>query len=278
MEIEKSIKNECKRRGLSDRTAETYCYCVAKFLEYISKEIKFIKTCDVKEFIDYLVNKNAAGNTLNVYVNALKFFFEEILRRKVTINVKYSKRPKTLPTFLTKQETVSLIRAIGNPKHRLMIELLYSAGLRLSELINLKVKDLEFESNNGWVRRGKGNKDRRFIIAIALKNRLMDHLAINKLTNEDYLFHGWNEQISRRTIQEILRHAAKKAGISKNVHPHTLRHSFATHLIENGYDVASVQSLLGHASMETTMVYLHMASPNMINVKSPLDNLVIQKV
>lgn len=154
-----------------------------------------------------------------------------------------------------------------------MIKLLYSAGLRVSELINLRVRDLEFDRNYGWVRHGKGNKDRRFIIALSLKEELLGYIEQECLGQDSWLFMSYNGHMSARSVQEIIKRAAKIAGIHKRVHPHTLRHSYATHLIENGYDVVSVQSLLGHNSAETTMVYVHMASPNLINVRSPLDSL-----
>ena len=128
--------------------------------------------------------------------------------------------------------------------------------------------------NYGWVRKGKCKKDRLFIIAEKLKKELIGYISKENISKNSWLFQGQKQHhISVMTVQKIIKKASKKAAINKNVHPHTLRHSFATHLIENGYDVASVQSLLGHNSSETTMVYLHMASPNMINVKSPFDSL-----
>ena len=131
--------------------------------------------------------------------------------------------------------------------------------------------DFEFTKNYGWVRRGKGNKDRLFILTQSLRDELY---ALVCSAQCDWIFMGQNKShISSMTIYRIIKMAARRAGIKKNVHPHTLRHSFATHLIENGYDVASVQSLLGHSSAETTMRYVHMASPKMINVQSPLDSL-----
>ena len=182
--------------------------------------------------------------------------------------------PKTLPTVLTKEEIIRLFDNIKNSKHKLSAELMYSSGLRVNELVNLKVMDFEFEKNYGWVRNGKGNKDRLFIVAKRLNERLQEFIKENKLSYESYLFKGnKRDHISKETINMIIKTAAKKAGIKKRVHCHTLRHSFATHLIEDGYGVSDVQSLLGHKSPETTMVYVHMASPKMLNIKSPLDNL-----
>ena len=125
----------------------------------------------------------------------------------------------------------------------------------------------------GWVRKGKGNKDRPFIIADRLRKRIQDYIKKEKLNHNDFLFNGRKGRMHPRTIQEIIKQTAKKAKLRKNIHPHTLRHSFATHLIEDGYNVSDVQPLLGHSSMQTTMIYVHLAAPKLLSVKSPFDNL-----
>lgn len=274
MDIPELIRREGLRRGLSPKTIKTYKYCVERFLSKCKKDINKITKKDIKKFMDKLIEKNRAGNTLNVYLNSIKFLMENILGKRLFYNIKYSKIPKRLPTVLTKEEISKLFNVIENPKHKLIIRLMYSAGLRVNELVSLRVKDFEFDKNYGWVRQGKGKKDRLFIIAESLREDLKKFIKENNMDYSDYLFKGnKNRQISTETINAIIKKAAKKAGIKKNIHCHTLRHSFATHLIENGYDVNSVQSLLGHSKTETTMIYVHMASPRMINVKSPLDNL-----
>ena len=138
-------------------------------------------------------------------------------------------------------------------------------------MVNLKVKDLQLEEGYGWIRQGKGNKDRPFIIPFSLQDAIKE-LIVNKQL-EEFIFTSYNGKMSIRTIQAIIKTAAKKANIRKNVHPHTLRHSFATHLIEDGYAVTSIQTLLGHNSPETSMVYVHMKPTSMIKVKSPLDTI-----
>ncbi len=273
MEVLDLIEQEASRRRLSPRTIKTYQTCVLKFLKYINKDPKFVNKKDIKDFMYYLSKKEVSGSTLNVYVNALKFLFEQILSKRLLFGLKFSKTPKTLPTYLTKGETRKLIENIKNPKHRLMIELIYSAGLRISELLNLKTEDLDLNARIGYIRRGKGNKDRVFIIAESLVKNLANYVFLNKI-NSGLLFLSHNEKpYSPRSLHNIVKKAAKKARINKNVHCHTLRHSFATHLVENGYDVASIQSLLGHNSAKTTMIYVHMASPKLVNIRSPLDDL-----
>ena len=267
MDFLKLITAEARRRNLSQRTIETYCFCVANFFKRVNKEPKKVTKNDVKWFLDYLINKKVASNTLNVYLNAIKFFFTGVLNKKLVLNMKFAKTPKRLPQVLTKKEVLKLIGAITNSKHKLMVEVLYSSGLRLSELINLRVEHLNLEQNLGWVRKGKGRKDRLFIVSRKVKVKLESWVK-----DDGYVFCGRKgRKLHPRTVQEVVKTAGRKAGIKKNVHPHMLRHSFATHLIENGYDVNSVQSLLGHSSAKTTMVYIHMASPLLINVKSPYD-------
>jgi site-specific recombinase XerD len=205
---------------------------------------------------------------------AIKFLLEDCLNKKMNLNIRYSKIPEKLPLVLSKDEVKRLFDAIGNSKHSLMIELMYSAGLRVSELLNLKVCDLEIDKGYGFVRAGKGGKDRLFILSEKLKGRINELVDNEKINSESCLFiSNRNKKYSTRSIQQIIKKARKRAKIEKKIHPHTLRHSFATHLIENGYSVSEVQSLLGHKSPETTMVYVHMASPNMLKIKSPLDDL-----
>lgn len=185
----------------------------------------------------------------------------------------FSKVPKKLPIFLAKDEVVRLFEAIKNKKHSLMIRLMYSAGLRVSELVNLKIMDFEFDRDYGWVRNGKGGKDRLFLIAKKLKSEILDCIKNENLSNESFLFSGLNGSISTKSVYLIVKRAAKIARINKKIHPHTLRHSFATHLIEDNYPVSTVQSLLGHNSIETTMVYIHMTKPKLIDVESLYDRL-----
>ncbi|MEM4271595.1 MAG: tyrosine-type recombinase/integrase [Candidatus Pacearchaeota archaeon] len=271
---EESLHKECTRRKLSPRTHKTYHYCISRFFGWIGKDIGKISKKDVREFLNKMADKGLSGNSLNTYHMALRFLFEEVLDKRIWIDIKYSKTPEKLPLVLSKEEVKKLFEAISNEKHRLMIELMYSAGLRVSELLNLRICDLEIEKRYGFVRAGKGNKDRLFILPEKLTGRIKELIAQEKLTNDDYLFiSNRNKKYSIRSIQQILKKASRKARIGKKIHPHTLRHSFATHLIENGYSVSDVQALLGHKSPETTMIYVHMASPSMITIKSPFDNL-----
>lgn len=269
-----SMKREMLRRKYSNRTIITYCYCINKFLKRCEKEPKRFTKQDIKNYLNEISEDGRSGSTININLQALKFMMECILnKRKYFYNIKYSKISKKLPLVLNKEEVIKLINAIKNKKHQLIIKLIYSAGLRVSELLNLKVENLDLMNNFGYVRNGKGAKDRLFIIADSIKKELFDYIIENKLSFDSFLFNSYNGRMSSRTVQEILKKATKKIKMEKRVHPHTLRHSFSTHLIENGYSICEVQSLLGHKSPETTIQYIHVISPKFLTVRSPLDDL-----
>jgi len=200
--------------------------------------------------------------------SALIFYYNNILNKK--INIKTPKIPKKVPTVLTKDETKRLISSAKNPKHRLLIEILYSSGLRLSEITNLKINDLELEEGIGWVRGGKGSKDRMFILSKKVTSHLKSYLAKHK---REYLFAGREGKYSPRTIQKIVKEVASRAEINKNVHPHVLRHSFATHLLEAGTDIRYIQALLGHANLSTTQIYTSVSTKKLKKIQSPLDSM-----
>lgn len=274
MNVAEAIKKECERRKFSPRTIEAYQNCVEVFFRQTNKTPNQITKKDVGEFLDKLMESGRSGGTIHVYLNALKFYFEEILGRNFRLDIKYCKRPERLPEVLTKEETINILEAIKNPKHKLMISLLYGAGLRVSELLNLRVGDINFENKYGFVRHGKGNKDRIFILPEKILNQLKELIQLENLSKEDFMFlTNRNERYSPRTIAEIIKKSCEINGIKRKIHPHTMRHSFATHLIQNGNSVNEVQSLLGHKSPETTMIYVHLASPKMLKIKSPLDEI-----
>lgn len=274
IDMEKSVKKECKRRRLSPRTFKTYLYCINRFLKFTKKDLGKISKKDVRLFLEYLSDGKMSGNTMNTYHMAIRFLFENVLKKRMWIDIKYSKVPEKLPEVLSKEEVRRLIDSIKNTKHVLMISLMYSSRLRVSELINLRVRDLELNKKYGYVRNGKGGKDRLIVIPKNLINPIKRLMEKEDLDEENYLFNSnRNKKYSIRSIQKIIEKASKISGIKRKIHPHTLRHSFATHLIENGYDVSQVQTLLGHKSPETTLIYTHIASPNLIKTKSPLESL-----
>ena len=274
LDIIGAVKKEGFRRRLSNRTIKSYVFWIKKFFRFCKKDHKEITKKDVKDFINHLSDRDLSGNTLNVALNSVKFMLDWVLNKRWRLNIRYSKKPKALPVVLTREEIIRLLGVINNPKHKLIVAMMYAAGLRVSELVNLRLRDLELEHSYGWVRHGKGNKDRIFIIAEKLKDPLKEWIEKENLTHDSFIFKGQNNwHLSAQTVLKIVKKAGKEADIKKNIHSHTLRHSFGTHIIENGYSIQSLQGLLGHNSPETSMVHVHTACPKMIKVRSPFDTL-----
>lgn len=266
MDLINLVRKEMLRRNYSRKSIKTYVQCLKQFLRVCHKEPRRITKSDIKDYLTGLAESDKSGSTLNVHLNAIKFATKEILNKKWVVGIRFSKAPRSLPVVLSKAEVLSIISCIGNFKHRLIVQLMYSAGLRVEEVVRLRRADFEFDHGFGWVRGGKGRKDRMFIIADSISGELRDYV----LQCGSWVFPGRNGPLTVRSVQEVVRRAARDARIWKKVHPHTFRHSFATHLIEDGYAVSVVQSLLGHSSPSTTRVYVRTARPT-LSVKSPLD-------
>ena len=286
MDALEAMKKEMFRRKLSPRTMKNYLFYVRKFLKYCDKEPRRISKKDCREFLLKYMDRElswtrklktgdeVAGSSLNVVLNSLRFLMEEVLRKSMRLNMRYSKAPKRIPICLTKEEVKWLLDVIVNPKHRLVVSLMYGAGLRVSEVTSLMADDIYLDEGIGWVRHGKGNKDRPFIIPHSIKENLREMISLNYKSGFIYLFPGTKARpLSPRTVDVILKRAAKLAHINKKIHPHTLRHSFATHVLESGRDVTVVQALLGHNEARATMTYLHAVKPKLIAAISPLDEL-----
>jgi len=186
--------------------------------------------------------------------------------------MKTPKIPKHIPVVLTKDEIRKLIDSAGSYKSKVIIQFFYSSGLRLSELIKLKITDLELKEKIGWVRKGKGNKDRLFLLSENLIKELEKYISTLDI-NEKYLFPGQKTHISPRNVQKIVDNAARRANLTKKVHPHMLRHCFATHLLESGVDIRKIQELLGHSNLQTTQIYTSVSKEELKKVKNPLDLL-----
>ena len=216
------------------------------------------------------LNKNKNPSTVAHSVAILKFFFSNVLNQN--INLIAPKRNKTLPDILTIEEIRNLIEVTSNFKHRLIIKLLYGTGLRVSEIINLKKEDIYFEEDLLKVKLGKGKKDRFVKMPKSIKDELK---VICKSTNSKYLFESQRGgKLTTKTIQALLKNAQIKSDIKKRVYPHLLRHSYATHLLENGTDLRIIQKLLGHSSIKTTQIYTQISQAQIKNIKSPLDDLL----
>jgi integrase/recombinase XerD len=264
----KTLETELKLRRKSDKTIKNYLFFNKKFLDFIKKPVESIGVDDIKGYLSSLDKKSTA--TLALAIASLRFFYEKILKKEIFKEIEIPKKEKRLPLVLTKEEIKQLIEGADTSKSKLIISFMYSTGLRVSEVVNLKVNDLNLDEKIGWVRQGKGKKDRLFI----LPEKIIEHLKDfrNKHTNYQYMFSD-SEPLTTRNIQKIIKHTSKKIGISKKITPHTLRHSFATHLLEGGTDIRYIQALLGHENLNTTQIYTHVSTDELKKIKSPFDSI-----
>jgi len=268
----KKLEQELRIRGLSPKTIKAYLGYNKNFLKFIKKSPKFIIIKDIKKYLEYLANQKRSNTTLNLAINALKFYYSQIMHRRFFNYVKRPKKELYLPVVLSKQEIKKLLSQITNVKHKLLLALMYASGLRVSEINHLKTKDLDFDNQVLWVRSGKGQKDRQTLLPQNINQILQKYVKSLKLI--DYVFasnRGGN--LSERSIQKIFKQALKKSKIKKQATCHSLRHSFATHLLEQGTDIRYIQKLLGHKRLETTQIYTQVSSQKLKDIKSPLDNL-----
>lgn len=266
-----------KELRYSEQTIKTYKSLFEEFINYYHKyDIDRIDDKMIKEFLRYLVNERKISISYqNQAINAIKFYYERVLggQRKVYY-IDRPRREKTLPTVLSEEEIALVLNAVENIKHKAILITIYSAGLRISEVINLKLTDIDSKRMQIRVEQSKGKKDRYTLLSPKTLHLLREYFLIYK--PKKWLFEGQNgDKYSDRSIQNILRMAIEKTSIKKRVTVHTLRHSFATHLLENGTDLRYIQSLLGHESSKTTEVYTHITTKGFDQIKSPLDKLNI---
>ncbi len=271
-EFLQKLEVELKISKNSDYTLRNYLDFNKRILEFTKKNPEEITEEDIKRYIAKNLSKSASSSII-VFLSAIKYSFLNILKKDITINIKRPKRERRIPEVLTKEEVKKLLNALDTSKSKLMLSLIYACGLRVSELTHLKILDLKFDEKIGHVRQGKGKKDRIFNIPDFLFNDLKEQSEKQKDKKEEYLFTGNKGKLTERNLQKIVQKASVRAGITKNVHTHTLRHSFATHLLENGVDIRHIQVLLGHSSISTTELYSHVSAESIKKIKSPIDNL-----
>jgi site-specific recombinase XerD len=264
----KELKNICILKGFSKQTIKSYYYNIKRFLNFLEKSRLNLNNESVKS---YLLTLDLSINSMRLQHASLRFFFSEILKKPFTTNeVPIKKKEKTLPKILSKEQIKELLKATTNLKHQIIIKLLYASGLRLNELLNLKRKDIDFEKNIIYVRKGKGKKDRITLVSENLRLDLLKYYS-NNIFKTGYILEGRKGKYTKKSVQKVLDILGKK--INTKTHPHILRHSFATHLLDNGTDIRHIQKLLGHSDISTTQIYTKVSNKDISNIKSPLDNL-----
>lgn len=311
------IRDHMRSKHYSYRTEKTYIFWIKRYILFHNKQHPAqLGTAGIKRFLSYLaVEKHVSASTQNQAFNALIFLYKDILHIDPGMlkDIPRAKGPKRVPAVLSQSETHRLLNTMQGT-HRLICSLLYGTGMRVTESLCLRVKDIDFERNVITIKEGKGGKDRFTMLPQTIKSHLYEHLKRVKILHDTDLARGngrvhlpdalrfkypnldrsWGWQyvfpskglaedprsglicrhhLHESAIQRALREAAKMAGITKHVGPHTLRHSFATHLLESGHDIRTVQELLGHKHVSTTMIYTHVLNRPGVSVKSPLDRL-----
>ena len=269
-------KLEIKR--YSYNTAKSYIHCFESFLQkHKHLELKDINENEIRLYLQSLVQEGKSDSYINQSINSIKFYYELVLSMPNRFySIERPRRDEKLPTVLSKAEIAAMIESTKNLKHKCIIELLYSAGLRRSELLNLKLTEIDSARMVIKISEGKGDKDRYTLLGQrTLENLRLYYKAYRPIT---YLVEGdKGKKYSETSVANIVREAAKKAGIKKRVTPHTLRHSFATHLLEDGVNLRNIQVLLGHSSSKTTEIYTHVANNMISKIINPLDSLFLNK-
>ncbi len=270
------MKEDILLRGLSIRTMESYSSNARVFLEYCNRPSEQLNEYDIRNFLLYLINeKKVSPGTVNAYSAAIRFLFAVTFNRTLNyLQIPRQKKRKTLPEVLSREEVSSIIESCHNIKHKAMLAVIYSSGLRISEAAALKIAHIDSKNMRLFVESGKGGKDRYTLLSETCLHVLREYFRIYRPKHpEGWLFLGTNNvsHITYRGIELAFDKAVKKTNITKHVSVHTLRHAFATHLLEDGATLLQIKELLGHSSIQSTTVYLHLANLTS-DIKSPLDN------
>ncbi len=272
-----NLRKELMLRKYSQRTVKQYLYHNREFLESSKKNPYDVSDEDIKDYLYRLVNeKNVSTSTLNTAINALKFYYGEVLKRKFVYEIKRPRKDKKLPVVLSQEEVSRILSSVNNIKHKAILMLIYSAGLRISEVVKLKPEDIDIQRKLIHVKDAKGRKDRYTLLSDVVLETIKRYQK--EYGQSKWLFPSQDKgkHITTRTVEKIFSNACKKAKIKKDATVHSLRHSFATHLLESGTDLRYIQELLGHKSSKTTEIYTHVSNKDIGKIKSPLDNLLIR--
>lgn len=275
-EILQKLQFNTRLRGLSKNTQDEYYIKAKRFQDYYDKPATELNVEDIQNFLYYLLTEKAlSSGTINTYNSGLRFLYNVTLDIPINLNkIPCHRKQRKFPDILTRAEITSLFNACDNLRDKCMLMTMYSAGLRLSEVSNLKVSDIDSQKMQIFIRNGKGGKDRFAILSRANLDILREYWK--EYHPKEWMFYSRNNtgtHITSRAIQDIFHKFIIIAGITKKVTCHTMRHSFATHLLENGVSIFHIKQLLGHSDISTTCFYLHLVKISELNVTSPLDTL-----
>jgi len=268
------LEQELIISGYSPQTIKMYTMYCRDFVNFAKKPIENAKRENVVAFLaNRKTQKNWSNATLALVHASLKFLFHTVLKKKIMDEIKAPKKEKKIPEVLTKDEVKAIIKSTKRGRNRLLVEFMYSSGVRVGEVVKMRVVSLNLKEKIAVVRGGKGNKDRPIILSKNWVKSIKKYLEKKKIKTDVVFSKKNGKTISVDTIQRIIKNAAKKAQIQKHVTPHTLRHSFATHLLDAGVNIRKIQELLGHESLNTTQLYTHTSIEQLKKVVSPLDKI-----
>jgi site-specific recombinase XerD len=272
-QITEAVEKELKLRGYSQKTRKAYLHHIERYINYFAKCPKELDENLIKQYMLYLIDEEKVSRSYhNQAISAIKFLYDSVLKTpKVVGSFPRPRKERKLPVILSREDVIRLIQSVDNVKHKVILMLTYSAGLRVSEVVRLRVEDIHSKRGMIHIRSSKGRKDRYTILSNTGLEVLKEYW--NKYRPKNWLFPGAKESnhITTRTVEKILETARQKAGIPKHITVHTLRHSFATHLLESGTDLRYIQELLGHKSSKTTEIYTHVSEKDIARIRSPLD-------
>lgn len=261
--------------GYSQKTIKSYVGCVQTFSNYYLKSPLRISSEEVTNFFLHLRRSNKADATIHMYYESLKFFFRMHKTPHILPKMKFPRLKNHLPLLLDKKDIQVLLQKCNSLKYKTLFTLIYSAGLRISEAINLKLSDIDYSRKTIFIKNGKNKKDRYTILADDAAEILRKYISVYHPIN--YLFYAKDieQHISTDCVQKFFKQHVLECKLNPSAHVHTLRHCFATHLLEKGTSIFHIMHLLGHTNINTTMVYLHMQAPGNLNIKSPLCDIEI---
>lgn len=277
--ILKELEKQMTLKGLASKTKKSYLGHIRRFMEFTNKSIIDINKRDAENYLYHLlIVQKVSHSYANQAINAIKITFRDVLNKdSLVYELARPKKEKKLPNVLNEEEVLKILNALSNTKHKAILYLIYSSGLRVSEVVRLRAKDIDSKRMMIHIRQGKGKKDRYSVLSEAALQMLRRYYSEER--PEEWIFPGANGEsfITERTVQRIFQNACQKAKINKDVSVHCLRHSFATHLLEGGTDIRYIQELLGHSSTKTTEIYTHVTKSSIRNIRSPLDKLMDKK-
>jgi integrase/recombinase XerD len=281
--LRKAMLEELQRRNLSPITTRIYLHSVEEFAQYFKTPPDQLGLEHVRQYQAHLfTDRKLEAVSVAQQVSALRFLFLKTLKRPWLVDdIPAPKRPIRLPEILSREEVERLIQYASSPLHRIWLLILYATGIRRQELVQLKIEDIDSDRMLIRIRQGKGKKDRNVMLSPRLLQELRDYWRSANPKPKTYLFPSKSTHpagdapMTSKSVWDAVQQAATRAGLAKRVHPHTLRHCFATHLLESGVDLRTIQLLLGHADLKTTSRYLHLSEQHLKATASPLDSLTL---